>query len=153
MKRSGKQVALAVLLVGTLGSGANAADRKFYLSQDVFKGDQALTACAKGYHMASLWEIFNVSTLTYDTKLGASLEDSGGGPPVVAGWIRTGFLSATSTPGEANCRVWTSSASGDEGTVVNLPATWQSASNVLSPWQASVVQCANETRVWCVQGR
>jgi hypothetical protein len=75
--------------------------RKFYLAQGGFTGSQALTACAVGYHMASLWEIFEVSTPRYDTTLGATTDDSGFGPPkfsgvdnlqfVGAGYIRTGF--------------------------------------------------------------
>jgi len=61
-------MAVALLLVGTFVSRAQAG-RKFYLTQGIFTGNQALSACVKGYHMASLWEIFGVSALTYNTKL------------------------------------------------------------------------------------
>ena len=75
--------------------------RKFYLTKtEDYTGSQALSACASGYHMASLWEIFDTSNLRYDTALGASSTDSGSGPPVAVyfglghfegdGWIRTG---------------------------------------------------------------
>lgn len=65
--------------------------RKFYLTRDRYDGSHALSACADGYHMASLW-ILDPSNLSYDTNLGISLADAGFGPPVVApGWIRTGF--------------------------------------------------------------
>jgi hypothetical protein len=152
--RLGKQVVLAVLLVATFVSGAEAGNRKFYLTQGTVQGGQALTACAKGYHMASLWEIFNVSALTYDTKLGVVLDDSGEGPSVVAGWIRTGFVdSSTNTPGEASCHVWKSSSSLDEGTLVNLAGVWQSTSTIISPWQASAAICSNSLHVWCVAGK
>ena len=158
MKRSSiwsaKQVCLGVLLVGALATGAHAGSRKFYLTKGLSLGSQALTACAKGYHMASLWEILNVSTLTYDTKLGAVTADSGSGPPVTAGRIRTGFLDeATSTPGEGNCHTWTSDSGTDEGTIVNLAATWQSGASVISPWQASASICSNMLHVWCVAGK
>ena len=40
--------------------------------------------------MASLGEIHDTSNLRYDTDLGLTLADSGFGPPIVFGWIRTG---------------------------------------------------------------
>ena len=73
--------------------------RKFYRTQTTFDGAHALTACVLGFHMASLWEIFNVSVLEYDTSLGATMDDSGSGPPAdVLGWIRTGFNSNGGDP-------------------------------------------------------
>jgi hypothetical protein len=158
MKRSSKssvrRIAVGLLLLAALPSGAEAAGRKFYLTQDTFFGNQALTACAKGYHMASLWEIFNLSTLTYDTKRGQATQDSGNGPPPIAGWIRTGFLdSGAATPGEGNCHTWTSASPSDEGTLVNLPGAWQSGSTIVSPWQATGAICSNRLHVWCVAGR
>src|SRR5215207_4149301 len=67
--------------------------KSFYLTQTLHNGSQALTACAEGYHMASLWEIFDTSNLRYDTQLGHTSPDSGFGPPTAVGsrgWIRTG---------------------------------------------------------------
>lgn len=73
--------------------------RKFYLTQDGFAGDQALSACAEGYHMASLWEIFNTSDLRYDTTLGFTQEDSGSAPPSNRnGWVRMGSSSSVGGP-------------------------------------------------------
>jgi hypothetical protein len=37
--------------------------KKYYQSHSGFTGSQASTACEKGFHMASLWEIFNTSNL------------------------------------------------------------------------------------------
>jgi hypothetical protein len=98
---SAKHIVLGLLLVGSFASRSEAAKQKFYLTPGVFVGSQALTACAKGYHMASLSEIFDVSGLTYNTKLGAILQDSGGGPPATAGRIRTGFVDGASRGGPA----------------------------------------------------
>jgi len=151
--RALKRVALALLLLGVFAREAEAG-RKFYLTQGTFEGAQALTACAKGYHMASLWEIFNLSALTYNTKLGLAAQDSGSGPPLFAGWIRTGFVDeSTTTPGEASCHAWTSSSSGDEGSLVNLAGAWQSASSIIAPWQASASLCSHSLHVWCVAGK
>ena len=76
----------------TLGSPLDAeAGQKFYLTKDSFQGGQALTACAKPFHMASLWEILDPSNLKYDTGRGYINDDSGSGAPAnVIGWIRTG---------------------------------------------------------------
>jgi hypothetical protein len=150
---SARSIGVGLLLVGIFVSRAEAG-RKFYLTQEVFKGNEALTACAKGYHMASLWEIFNVSGLTYNTKLGAALDDSGSGPSVLAGWVRTGFIgSASSSSGSGNCRVWTSASPTDEGSLVNLTNDWQGASNKTAPWDASSSLCSNNIHVWCVAGK
>lgn len=137
--------------------------RKFYLTQTTRTGSQALTACAEGYHMASLWEIFDTSNLRYDTALGAVSNDSGSGPPAVAieaghilhgGWIRTGGGSiGGGVPGEANCSNWTLDTAGPEGTVVGLTSLWSSASTAtqVSPWRAFVQSCQEPQQVWCMQ--
>ena len=71
-------------LMGLLGAGfehylsskVNAASppawsgRRFYLTKNQLQGNQAINACASGYHMASYWEIHDLSTLQYDTSLG-----------------------------------------------------------------------------------
>jgi hypothetical protein len=137
--------------------------RQFYLTQTQHNGSQALTACASGYHMASLWEIFDTSNLRYNTALGASSNDSGSGPPAVdivaghifsGGWIRTGGGSVSGGfPGEANCSNWTLDTAVTEGTVVGLTRLWSSTSsaNQISPWRAFVQSCQEPQQVWCVQ--
>ena len=70
---------------------APAARRKYYLAPVGVGGNGALTACATGYHMASLWEIIDPSKLEYTTDLGDARTDSGSGPATfVGGWVRTG---------------------------------------------------------------
>ncbi len=61
----------------------NNGPRKFYLTKTYHNGAQALSACATGYHMASMWEIHQPSNLRYDTDLGFIVADSGFGPPVL----------------------------------------------------------------------
>ena len=66
--------ALATLMpLVSRGQGGNPFDRdtrkSFYLTKTSHNGSQVLTACAEGYHMASLWEIFDTSNLRYDTAL------------------------------------------------------------------------------------
>lgn len=126
---------------------------KFYLTNTGHNGRQALSACAAGYHMASLWEIFDPSNLRYDTELGSTLEDSGSGPPNFVGWIRTASVgnSNSSHPGLANCQAWTSDSITDRGTAVSLDGFWDSAATSVSPWRAATSQCSVTLQVWCVQ--
>ncbi len=72
--------------------------------------------------MASLWEIHDTSNLRYDTDLGATMGDSGFGPPnVTAGFALGTTLEINSCrAGIGNCNAWTSAAVGDFGTVVTL---------------------------------
>jgi hypothetical protein len=130
---------------------ASNGPRKFYLTKTKHDGDQALSACAVGYHMASLWEIHEPTNLRYNKDLGVTFADSGSGPPTdIFGWIRTGFVSSGgNAPGVANCNAWTS-ASGN-GTVVSLPATWNSPGLLVAPWVSGLVACLSAAPVWCVQ--
>jgi hypothetical protein len=134
--------------------------REFYITPHTFDGSHVLTACATGFHMASVWEIHEPSNLRYDTGRGLKLADSGAGPPAgPAGWIRTGYLSAGSTsgsPGETNCKAWTSNNSADMGAVAGLaPGYWGGGSptSPIAPWTALSDTCdrANVYGVWCVQ--
>src|SRR5437899_259888 len=70
--------------------------RSFYLTKATHKGFAGETACALGYHMASLWEIHEPSNLSYNTTLGLTGKDTGQGPPSgLSGWIRTGYGDTT----------------------------------------------------------
>jgi hypothetical protein len=132
------------------------APRKFYLTRMAHDGNEALAACAAGYHMASLWEIFDPTQLRYDTALGLVQDDSGSGPPSGFGWIHTGvearFVSNT-LGGPVNCGGWTSDNGAlHEGTAVGLTSAWHnSAGSSLAPWEATIAACSEPVRVWCVQ--
>ena len=150
-------VAALVIIVGLtiVGPGpADAGGKRFYVTEELFTGDQALTACAWGFRMASLWEIRDTTDLKYATNRGVVLPDSDDGPPTgVHGWIRTGYLdSATSDPGMGNCHAWTSASATDSGSVVLLPQDW--TGNVpptnISPWVGGANACNAQNPVWCV---
>jgi len=154
-------VVATIALVPVSGEGQGRAPsvrepRSFYLTRTGHDGIEALTACAPGYHMASLWEIFDPTDLRYDTSLGFVQDDSGAGPPIGFGWIRTGVearLVSNTFGGPVNCRAWTSDNGAlHEGTAVSLTNVWHSsAGSPLSHWQATVSTCADPFRVWCVQ--
>src|SRR5713101_2701163 len=100
-----------VLLLFAIGKGAmgcgvlersgarELGPRRFYLTTATFQGNKVIDACARGFHMASRFEVLDVSTLRYDSRIGLTSDDSGSGPPSHAaaygsqdptGWVRTG---------------------------------------------------------------
>ena len=116
--------------------------------------DQALTACASGYHMASLWEILDVSNLTYDYDHPAAhtKTDSGFGPPSFwHGWVRTGQSSSgSSTTGSGNCLNWSTRSGSSNGVSVRLSRTWETAPGDIFTWDANTFACSIPGPVWCV---
>lgn len=131
------------------------AARSFYVTQTTHNGGEALSACASGYHMASLWEIHDPSNLRYDTQLGRTKDDSGFGPPSgTVGWIHTGNDAGALplTPGTANCNAWQSVSGNDHGTTVSLPALqWLDSASVTVPWRPFTFPCNTNQPVWCVE--
>jgi len=141
--------------------------RRFYLTKESFQGNQAITACASGYHMASRFEILDVSVLQYDTGKGLTTDDSGAGPPSMAasyespgpfGWIRTGgtsqFTNPTSVPGAAsvNCATWSTNSPQAYGTVAFLTDRFTTDGNAVVPaWNGRAERCDVTARVWCVE--
>jgi len=132
--------------------------RQFYLTKTTHTGAQALSACAAGYHMASMWEIREPTNLRYNTELGFTREDSGFGPPESdLAWIRTGSGAVSgNVAGAANCNAWTSASVQDIGTGAFLVPNWAvppagSPLSVVSPFAAGQVLCDAPLQVWCVQ--
>jgi hypothetical protein len=127
--------------------------RQYYLSDTgayVNGADADTEACAAGYHMASLWEIWDNSNLEYNNALGYDNDDSGQGPPTwESGWVRTGNDSSNSgTAGEGNCLNWSSNSSLDAGTILRLNYDW---SFDVEGWLASSMACHVSMRVWCIE--
>ena len=129
--------------------------RHVYLTAANYSTDEALTACGAGYHMASLWEILDVSNLVYDGGHPDAFvrNDSGEGPPSNwYGWIRTGYVSSGSTTaGQGNCQAWSSTDGADEGTAVRLAAAWETPPGEIATWDANAFACSLIAPVWCVE--
>lgn len=146
---------IVFLLTAISAEAAKQQPRSFYITQGTFTGSQAVMACADGYHMASLFEILDVTNLRYDTSLGITQDDSGSGPPSqVTGWIRTGYIAdgGAQVPGIANCDAWTSDNASDRGTFAKLNAFWTASEfNIMGPWFVGPNFCDFPRRVWCVQ--
>jgi hypothetical protein len=125
---------------------AELAPRKYYLTKGTFDGSRALTACANGFHMASMWEIHDPSNLRYASLIGFLDDDSGSGPPANReGWVRTGASADDSGAAGVNCNVWTTT--GGEGTVAKLDFL----ETTTYPWASRDDGCNIANRVWCVQ--
>ena len=147
---------MPLISLGQSGNPLTRDPRKsYYLTQTQHNGGHALSACAAGYHMASLWEIHDPSNLRYDTQLGLTQDDSGFGPPTgfgAVGWVRTGFAANSSaTAGQTNCNAWTSTSLAVGGTLVLLVSDWESTADNVSPWNATVSSCSSPRSVWCMQ--
>jgi hypothetical protein len=146
---------LPVLALFALGvpAPAGAGAKRYFLTTGSFAGNAALTACGKGFHMASLWEILDPTVLRYDAKRGDTREDSGSGPAAeLGGWVRTGTASsASANAGVGNCNAWTSNSAADQGTAVELNGTWTDPAAFSSPWIAFSATCDSTIPVWCKQ--
>jgi hypothetical protein len=123
---------------------AAAGMRKFYLTKAQFKGNQALTACAKGYHLASIWEVSEPSNLVYNTKLGFRNAAYQPGPPTYTGQPETtGWLDTSLPPDDNyNCQGWTvdSGSVGMTYWLTGPPGIWS--------WQQ--IDCGELRPAWCV---
>ena len=144
----------------TLASIQARQRRKFYLTDsESFDGAEAANACAAGFHMASLWEIFDPSNLVYDRTrglvIGGAANSAEAGPPnFFAGWIREGGARVGSepntTPGARDCLGYTSADAVQHGTLVGLSADWGAGSGI-QPWVPFSLTCDQNIRVWCLQ--
>ena len=129
-------------------------DRTYYLTRDTYQPTEALTACEDGYHMASIFEIWDFSNLRYSTELGLVQEDSGLGPPSgygpgvgsppIPGWVRSGFADDDNS----SCSTWTSNGLGDNGTVASPSIA--NLLNGVNPWDIRLLSCTELAYVWCV---
>lgn len=152
-------LAIVLPLVGRAQNGGNPFNRdsrrSFYVTRTTHDGSQALTSCANGYHMASMWEIVDTGNLRYNTELGGTAQDSGFGPPTGGqseGWIRTGGSAGNSeTVGIGNCNAWTSASTDDWGTVIKFDFPFDEPATRISPWVSFTTPCNAHPQVWCVQ--
>lgn len=141
-------------------AGLAVTQKIYYLTKDPVSANEAKEACDNGFHMASLWEILDPTTLQYDQDTGRAYhrpysDDQGSGPPSEEfGWVRTGKESTASDDqsGNANCANWSSTDHNDYGSVVALLNVWDYLHFSAPWWLSSSAFCdASSIRVWCVQ--
>jgi hypothetical protein len=153
-----------MLVLGIRPAAANEAPevgppqlRQYYMTANTHNGANALSACADGYHMASLWEIYDTSNLSYNTSLGKTTGDSGLGPPTYdPGWVRTGWIgiqSGQNKSGIANCVAWMSANGSLYGSVARVQPDWENDHGpyLFPNWQTATYTCDTYMHVWCVE--
>ncbi len=119
------------------------AGRNFYVTYTTYTPTTAQSACLPGYHMASLWEILDVSELTYDFDYQSfpskTVPDSGFGPPSNwYGWVRTGNdASATARRGPATARIGPAIPLAITAAWCPFRILWQTAPGDISSWDAT----------------
>jgi hypothetical protein len=160
-------LALGAAACGLGGPSASSCPgpRQFYLSKARVQGNQVLSTCAAGFHMASRFEIASLSGVVYDAKRGTSSDDSGSGPPSAAatysstgpsGWIRTGgdarYTKSNDPSGAAtaNCAVWTSNSHDAYGTIAFLKDRFAIDNGAPAFWDGHDERCDVPHSVWCV---
>src|SRR5512136_2364996 len=89
------QTLSASALQAAVNAGASANAKMYYLTVFSFTGGDAITACDSGFHMASISEIQNPSSLQYADRSTAAydklVDGQRLGPPSNhMGWVRTG---------------------------------------------------------------
>ena len=128
--------------------------RHFYLTKGgTFDGAHALTACATGYHTASLWEIHEPSNLTYNKILGFNLvipararllKHKAGSEQVYWRKSSTQWVSRTATCGQATCQVTMACE------LLDAPG-FTSTVTPVAPWEEFTQPCNLAGHVWCVR--
>ena len=138
------------------GGGICTVKKRFYFTKKEFDGGAALESCEPGFHMASLWEIFDTSSLAYDFRLGLVESDSGMGVQSNrSGWVRTGaFSNGELSAGYANCSAYTSDSDQQIGTIARLNLRqWdlERDQSQVAPWFGTQRACNEPFGVWCVE--
>lgn len=125
--------------------------RKYYLTMNGFQGNGVLTACATGYHAATLWEILDTSNLVYDTVLGVKWPSGDSTPPTgIWGWARTGGAPNIGEGAGSNCASWTIGSALQYGTLIELPDDWTTPGSKIGIWKTGFGACFSSFYVWCV---
>jgi len=150
-------------LPATVNTGVPAkAKLYYYLTTTGFTGDEAITACDSGYHMASLSEIQDPSNVQYAPghKLVYAYSDQvlSNQFPDHTGWVRT---KADPLTGYAfNCDVWRPISDQQSGTMMtrrsllgeNNGHSLYEESDPAAWWQSTrTASCAQPKFVWCVE--
>lgn len=119
--------------------------RLYYLTIGTRSGATADTACASGFHFASLWEIHDTTLVEYDTTRGLVPTSTTQGPPLFTpGWIQ-GM--------GASCNAWTSTSSAVAGAEAEIiQSTFLGGLVDVIPWDVSNGRACNQLLPsWCVQ--
>jgi hypothetical protein len=147
-------------LQATVNDGVPASAKKYYLTVNGFTGGDAIKACDRRFHMASLFEIQDPSNLQYvnrSTPVYDSLvDDQGLGPPSNRmGWVRSGVYPPSGFV--YDCPDYWDQHDPHTGTTLTLnahsfyAAPDLPASHPNTWWSAALRPCSQPVLVWCVE--
>ena len=134
----------------TVNAGVPAKPRMYYLTVTGFTGDDAITACDSGFHMASISEIQAPGHLQYasrsTTVYDSLVDDQSLGPPANhMGWVRSGVYPPSGFV--YDCEDISEYRDIHSGTTLILNDS--STSNMW--WQAAHQSWSQPEPVWCVE--
>jgi hypothetical protein len=147
-------------LQATINDGVPARAKMYYLTVTSFTGGDAITACDPRFHMASISEIQDPSSLQYATRSTPAYE----APPSTVesshkpnhmGWIRTGKVPFWGY--SDNCDFWMSSSDRQRGTTMERYSSRgsvrpePSATDPITSWHKTLTSCALPKHVWCIE--
>ena len=137
--------------------------KMYYLTVTSFNGGDAITACDSGFHMASISEILDPSSLQYDTMRSTPAFEEpsyyqGFGPPSdQMGWVRTGFFPIADKPDYSDFSM--SGFDQHSGTTLSLhtqiwgdPYTDPYPTDTETGWHVNQIAYNRPQQVWCVEG-
>ena len=147
-------------LQATVNDGVPARAKMYYLTVTSFTGGSAIKACDSGFHMASISEIQDPSSLQYATCSTPAHEASpstveSSHKPNHMGWVRTGSFPLAGVPD--NCDFWMSSSDRQRGTTMERYSSRgsvrpePSATDPITSWHKMLTSCALPKHVWCVE--
>ncbi len=126
--------------------------RLFYITPAQVPANQASSACAAGFHFASITELRTAGNLEYAEVLGYHFSEAGisAGPASVAALARSGEPGASSS--QVACSDWTSTSNADKAPLLFAPfySTVSSGATLPHEWVASLAGCGDPFRVWCI---
>ena len=132
------------------GGGICTDRRRIYLTQGNHAGNAVLTACALGFHPASINDVQDAGQFQYDTTLGRTGNTVHLGPPYHSGWVTHDLDNSD------NCNGFTNGLATTSGVIAEVQAVPLAIfSGGVHPPEAPSIKLSNcdDTRwgVWCVE--
>jgi hypothetical protein len=153
----------------TVNAGVPAQRKMYYLTLTSFTAADAIMACDSGFHMASISEIQDPSSVqyapgrkpTYDsTYKFVPFDQASDQFPDHTGWVRAGDGLSGVVQDQDNCDLWKSSSAQQSGTTMTRRSLWgennghslYEESDPAAWWQSTqTASCSQPEPVWCVE--
>ncbi len=146
--------------LATVNAGVQVKPKEYYLTKNTFTGSEAIMGCDSGFHMASISEIQDASTLQYANRSTAAYESLLGGqrlgpPSNGMGWVRSGVYPPAGFV--YDCEDFLDIRDNRSGTTLahyDFPFNSDALQPVSYPtkgWYTTQYACSQPEPVWCVE--